>query len=210
MPLGDSITGTSCYPQQLSKKLRDARYTNFEFVGTVLNNQACNGAPNVQSEGHGGYLVRDLANGGSKAGELVSWFRMGRPDVVLMHFGTNDVWNAVPTQTILDAYGAVIDAARAENASVIVLLAQIIPMNPSGCGECESRVVALNAAIPDFAARKSTPASPIHVIDLHSVFDPAAFTSGSPDTSDGVHPTPAGAQKMTDAWYAALIGLDLL
>ncbi|HLV65127.1 MAG TPA: hypothetical protein VKY73_04920 [Polyangiaceae bacterium] len=30
---------------------------------------------------------------------------------------------------------------------------------------------------------------------------------GSPDTSDGVHPTPAGAQKTTDVWHDALISV---
>jgi len=54
VPLGDSITGTTCYPQLLSQLLIKAGRSNFTLVGSQLNNQACNGAPNVQSEGMAG------------------------------------------------------------------------------------------------------------------------------------------------------------
>lgn len=47
-PLGDSITGTTCGPQLLSRELKDKGHSNFSFFGNNLNNQSCNGAPNVQ------------------------------------------------------------------------------------------------------------------------------------------------------------------
>ncbi len=32
MPLGDSITGSTCYPQLLSKELIAKGHTNFDFI----------------------------------------------------------------------------------------------------------------------------------------------------------------------------------
>jgi lysophospholipase L1-like esterase len=203
-PLGDSITGTTCGPQLLSKELKDKGHSNFSFIGTNLNNQSCNGAPNVQTEGHGGYLVTDLVGTGMHASELGKWTSADKPDVVLMHFGTNDVWNNIAPATILGAYSTVLSSLRGASPQVIVFVAQIIPMNPNGCTACESRVEALNAQIPAWATSKSTAASPIYVVDQHSAFVAASYKPSSTYTSDGVHPNAAGGQLMADKWYAAL------
>jgi len=202
MPLGDSITETTCQTQLLWKKLRDNNHTEFDLVGSRPNQQACNVIdPDRDCEGHGGYLVRDLVGTGEHASEPAGWFSSGRADVVLMHFGTNDVWNSAAVQPgpILDAYSTLIDGLRAVNANVVVFVAQIIPMNPSGCGSCNANVNALNAAIPAWATGKSTTASPIYVVDQNTGFDTVS------DTGDGVHPNLAGSQKMADRWFDALV-----
>ena len=72
-------------------------------------------------------------------------------------------------------------------------------MKPSNCPQCGDRVVALNKAIPAWAAAKNTTDSPIVVVDCWTGFDPAK------DTGDGVHPNSAGNQKLADAWYAPLV-----
>jgi lysophospholipase L1-like esterase len=208
-PLGDSITGTTCGPQLLSKALIDHGKTNFTFVGSNLNNQSCNGASPVQSEGHGGYLVTDLAASGQHAAELPKWCESNEADLVLMQFGTNDVWNDRSPSAILAAYSTILSALRAVNANVIVLVAQITPLNPKDCSACESRVVALNSRIPDWATENSTAASPVSVVDLHSAFSAASYTSNSTYTADGVHPNAAGAQLIADKWYAALSALGV-
>jgi acyl-CoA thioesterase-1 len=209
MPLGDSITGTSCPPQLLSKQLRDNGHTNFIFVGGNLNNQACNGAPNVQTEGHGGYLVTDLVGSGLHAAELPQWCSTDRADVVLMMFGTNDTWSNKSTQSILDAYSVVLTDLRAVNPKVIMFVAQITPLNPAGCTTCETNVQNLNAQIPAWASSMSTTDSPVFVVDVHSAFTAAAYTPGSAYTIDGVHPNPAASALIADKWYTALVSRGL-
>jgi lysophospholipase L1-like esterase len=79
-------------------------------------------------------------------------------------------------------------------------------MNPSGCTDCETRVEALNAQIPVWAAGKSTPASPVYVVNVWSALQPASsYTPNSGNTSDGVHPNVAGSQRMADVWTAGLV-----
>jgi lysophospholipase L1-like esterase len=207
MPLGDSITATTCVPQLLAKKLNDNNHGPFTFVGTALNEQECGGAAFVRSEGHGGYLVTELM--GSRAGELTGWCARNEADVVLMHFGTNDVWSRKSTQSILDAYSAVLSALRAVNHKVIVFVAQIIPLNPENCPACGSRVVDLNSKIPAWAASKSTAESPVYVVDVHSAFAASSYVANSPYTQDGCHPNLAGSQLIADKWYAALLAKGL-
>jgi lysophospholipase L1-like esterase len=212
MPLGDSITGTTCYPKLLSKELIDKGHPNFTFVGTVLNNQGCgNGVDNVQTEGHGGYLVTYLISDANKSQgkgsltELTAW-AAEKPDIVLMEYGTNDAWNSISPDDITSAYSFVVDQFRGQNPNVIFFVAQITPMNPSGCTDCETRVEALNAQIPSWATGKSTAASPIYVVNVWSALQPAAsYTPNSTNTSDGVHPSAAGSQLMADKWTADLV-----
>jgi lysophospholipase L1-like esterase len=194
MALGDSITGSpGCWRARLWQRLTNTGFTNIDFVGT-LPPQGCGFTYDGENEGHGGFLATNVAD----QNQLVGWLAATLPDVVIMHFGTNDVWNNRSPATILTAFSKLVDQMRASNPSMKVLVAQIIPMNPSNCAECAQRVVALNQAIPGWAAGKTTAASPITVVDQWT-----GFNTGS-DTTDGVHPNAAGDQKISDRWYGPL------
>jgi len=191
MALGDSITGSpGCWRALLWQKLPAAKV---DFVGT-LPPQGCGFTYDGENEGHGGYLVTNVAN----QNLLVGWLAATTPGVVMMHFGTNDVWSNIPTSTILTAYGTLVGQMRASNPRMKILVAQIIPMNPSTCTECAARVVNLNAAIPAWAASLTTTASPITVVDQWTGFDDAT------DTYDGVHPNDAGNVKIANRWYPSV------
>jgi lysophospholipase L1-like esterase len=202
MMLGDSITSNTCYPQYISRDLISSGHTNFQFLGTVQNNQACS-ATNVQTEGHGGSLVTSLVTNGVASATLQGWLTNALPEIVVMHFGTNDIWSNQSPTNILTAYSGVIDAARAAVPNVIFFVAQIIPMAPTNCVACAARVTALNAVIPDWAASKSTSTSPIYVVDLWTGIDAAT------DTVDGVHPNFVGSQKMSNVLTPAITSKNL-
>ncbi|MBV1852990.1 cellulose binding domain-containing protein [Catellatospora tritici] len=194
MPLGDSITGSpGCWRALLWNRLQSAGYTNIDFVGT-LGPQGCGVAYDGDNEGHGGYLVTNVAD----QNQLVPWLAATLPDIVVMHFGTNDVWSNRAPSVILAAYSKLVDQMRAGNPNMKVLVAKIIPVNPPSCPECAQRTIDLNNAIPAWAAGKTTAQSPITVVDQWTGFNTAT------DTGDGVHPNAAGDQKMSDRWYPAL------
>lgn len=194
MPLGDSITGSpGCWRAILWNRLQDSGYRDIDFVGT-LGPQGCGQPYDGDNEGHGGALVTNVAD----QNQLPGWLAATDPDVVLMHFGTNDAWSGRSTSAILAAYDTLLNQMRANNPRMRVLVAQIIPMNPGTCPQCGQRVVDLNAAIPGWAASRSTAQSPVVVVDQWTGFSTAS------DTYDGVHPNASGDQKMADRWYAAL------
>ena len=195
MPLGDSITGSpGCWRALLWNRLQNTGFTDIDFVGT-LPPQGCGVAHDGDNEGHGGFLATNIAS----QNLLPGWLSATRPDVVLMHLGTNDVWNNRSPQQILAAFTTLVNQMRASNPAMRVLVAQIIPMNPANCPDCGNRVVAFNNAIPAWASGLSTAQSPITVVDQWTGF------STSADTTDGVHPNgTTGIQKMSDRWYPAL------
>lgn len=72
-------------------------------------------------------------------------------------------------------------------------VAQIIPL-PA----VDSKVRALNAAIPAWAASKNLTGSPVWVVDQWTNFTSA-------DLYDGIHPSASGDLKMADRFYPALV-----
>jgi mannan endo-1,4-beta-mannosidase len=223
MALGDSITGY-CYPQDLSLELTTNGHTNFTFIGTQTNNHGdcTKGAPaTLKTESHGGYGVTYLpanttrtpnpctkqSQGCGSYAELQTW-AAEKPDIVLMLYGTNDVWDGISSTTILSAYTAVLTEFRKQNPNVIFFVGQLIPLNPSSSC-CEASVESLNALIPGWATGQSTAASPVYVVNVWSAINPTTYVANSTFTNDGVHPNPVPSQAMADKWYAALIAHGL-
>ncbi|MEQ0564517.1 cellulase family glycosylhydrolase [Amycolatopsis sp. NEAU-NG30] len=196
MALGDSITGSpGCWRALLWQHLQQTGHTDVDFVGT-LPAPGCGVPYDGDNEGHGGFLATGIV----RDNQLPGWLAATHPDIVLMHLGTNDVWNNIPASAILDAYTTLLGQMRAANPATKLIVAKIIPMNPANCSACGQRVVELNNAIPAWAQAHSTAASPITVVDQWTGFDTAA------DTTDGVHPnSTTGIQKMESRWYPALV-----
>src|SRR5689334_10954091 len=114
MPLGDSITGgPGCWRALLWDRLQRTGFTNIDFVGTIPGG-GCSVAHDGDNEGHGGFLATGIAD----QNQLPGWLSATLPDIVLMHLGTNDVWNNVPTATIINAFGKLVDQMRVSNPSM--------------------------------------------------------------------------------------------
>nr|BFE63273.1 hypothetical protein GCM10020063_077990 [Dactylosporangium thailandense] len=198
MPLGDSITaGPGCWRAKLWHRLQTSGYTNIDFVGGVSDGGGCNPgyAYDFDHEGHGGYSATGIADNN----QLPPWLAAAAPDIVLMHLGTNDMWGGyIPLATKLAAFTKLVGQMRANNPAIKIIVAQIIPMSAAACATCPADVIALNNALPSWAAGLTTAQSPIVLADLWTGFDAVA------DTGDGVHPNDTGFQKMSDAWYPVL------
>jgi hypothetical protein len=193
MPLGDSITGSpGCWRGNLWDLIDEAGY-EVDFVGSL--SQACNPTgSDPDHEGHGGFQVTQSVNNGS----VRNWLERNTPDVLMMHFATNDVWSSIPPATILAAYTQIVADLRELNPDAVILVAQIIPLEPSNCADCPRRAIDFNAQIPAWAAGLTTAESPIIVVDQHTGFNPAV------DTYDGVHPDEDGYVKLAANWFEAL------
>ncbi|MPY56840.1 GDSL-type esterase/lipase family protein [Streptomyces spongiae] len=197
MPLGDSITGSpGCWRAVLWNRLQSTGYTDIDLVGT-LSHQGCGQAHDGDNEGHGGERVTDVADQNLLPARLAATL----PDIVVMHFGTNDVWSDIAPDRILAAYSRLVEQMRASNPDMKILVARLIPMNPGSCTACAQRVVDFNARIPDWAGATSTDRSPVAVVDQWTGFSTAT------DTYDGVHPNASGDDKIAARWYPALTAL---
>lgn len=130
------------------------------------------------------------------ASYITPWMRNARPDVVLIHLGTNDSWQGRPAAATVGSLGNIIDKVRQVNPGARIFLAQIIPATLPNLNGLASQV---NALIPGLAAAKTSAASPVTVVDQATGFNAAA------DTSDGVHPTQNGQNKMGARWFEAMV-----
>lgn len=162
-------------------------------MGTLAP-QGCGFTYDGENDGHGGYLATGIVS----ANQLPGWLAISQPDIVMMELGTNDVWSHLATATIIAAFSTLVDQMRAQKSTMRILVAQITPMNPSGCTDCAQGVIDLNKAIVAWAPTKSTAASPITVVDCWTGYNTTA------DTGDGVHPNDSGNAKLATCWYEPL------
>jgi uncharacterized repeat protein (TIGR01451 family) len=202
--LGDSITrGTNTYPSYRHplwiKLVGSGR--DFDFVGS--QNSIGDGNPvfpdykgqsfDSDHEGHSGWRADEIVAG------LPKWLESYTPDIVLLHIGTNDVFDDQSTQSTVNEIMQIIDVLRADNPSVKILLAKIIPTSYDQAKN--DRINDLNSQIEGLAAQKHTPASPVFVVDQNSGF------YAIQNTYDGVHPNGAGRMKMAQKWFQAVINV---
>jgi lysophospholipase L1-like esterase len=198
MPLGDSITaGPGCWRAYLWGQLQGGGYTNIDFVGSTSDGGGCNPgfAYDQDHEGHSGFSVTGIADGN----QLPPWLTAARPDIIVMHLGTNDMWGGwIPLETKITAMTKLIGQMRAYKANIKLVAAQIIPMDASGCTTCMSDVLAFNSALATLASNLSTAQSPITIVDQWTGFDVVN------DTYDRVHPVTSGFVKMANRFYPAV------
>jgi lysophospholipase L1-like esterase len=186
MPLGDSITyGTGDpggYRIGLWQRLVGGAYT-VDFVGSQSNGPA--GLGDHDHEGHPGWTIAQIdAN-------VVNWLTTYNPHSILLHIGTNDMTGnpagaADRLATLLDHI-----TTTAPNAEVFV--AQIIPL-----GWTSADLLNFNNAIPGIVQTRVAAGKHLHVVDMYHALTTADLSS------DGVHPTAAGYDKMSATWYNAL------
>jgi lysophospholipase L1-like esterase len=195
MPLGDSITQADSshdsYRRPLWKLLQSGGY-RVEFVGSENENHR--GGPPIRDfdldhEGHWGWRTDEVLS------NIGSWARAARPDVVLLHLGTNDALEGESPASTVSEIERIIDRLREANATVTVLVAKVIPTANTSWNRDIER---LNTEISPIASRKSTPTSIVTVIDQFSGFD------GQRDTYDGVHPNAGGESRMANRWFQSL------
>ncbi|HEY9906423.1 MAG TPA: SGNH/GDSL hydrolase family protein [Thermosynechococcaceae cyanobacterium] len=195
MPLGDSITQGDMihgsYRRSLWRRLREDGYL-VDFVGSTRQQLGGFLPPadfDRDHEGHWGWRVDEILP------RIEQWSQQARPDIVLIHLGTNDLASRQSIESTVGELQSLIQILRRVNPRVKVLIAQIIPLWGS-----EAQFQTFNAQIGQMAQQLTTENAPVIAVDQFSGFDPI---SGK-DTYDGCHPNASGEAKMVDRWFAAL------
>ena len=230
MPLGDSITAGDgpgaiddndpinplpSYRRDLWHGLTNAGYS-IDFVGsehgytnTTISDDLKDFDPD--HEGHAGKTAREINDPSSNLyinNLMTEHDGNNRPDVVLIHLGTNDIllneegsfrrpdqaYNpAVDDSFILNSIAGIIGQIKIKNPSVAILLAEIVPLE-------DEDVTFLNVKLKQHFSSVAG----VTMVDHYSGFDVTA------DTWDGIHASASGELKMADKWYKALIRLPIM
>ncbi|KAG9253642.1 SGNH hydrolase-type esterase domain-containing protein [Emericellopsis atlantica] len=197
MLLGDSITEITCWRPMVWNQIASAGLAgNVDLVGSMNDLQSSCSRPSgfdPDHEGHSGWQAYDIARN-----NINGWAQAQKPDIVQFMLGTNDVnIGKRDVNSILNSYSLIIDALRAANPSVKVVLDKLIPTSWS-----DQTIEALNNAIPGWVQQKTTNASPIVIADCSRA---AGFTNSMLNPADGVHPNNQG-----DQFIASKVGPQLI
>jgi len=121
------------------------------------------------------------------------------PDVAVIHLGTEDVVSSKAAagplaDGIVRNINQVIEALRAKNGNVQIVLSKVIPAKGK-----EEAIHLLNEKISQYAGSRSTSRHPVVLADPANGFDIARDL-----TTDGVLPNASGAKKMAVAFASAI------
>ncbi|MEV7630154.1 GDSL-type esterase/lipase family protein [Actinoplanes sp. NPDC089786] len=187
MPLGDSITWgdgsstTSSYRAALWQRLVGGAGLAVDYVGSGQSGSL----PDPDNEGHSGWRIEQIT------ASIDGWLATSRPDVVLLHIGTNDLNQNFDVANAPARLGTLLDRIHTGAPDAVVLVAQIVPALDA---TINSRITTFNAAVPSVLSSR---AAYTRLVDLNRTITTA-------DLNDTLHPNDAGYTKMADLWHAAL------
>ncbi|KAK4039824.1 family 3 putative carbohydrate esterase [Parachaetomium inaequale] len=198
MLLGDSITEITCWRPLVWNQITSAGLaSSVDFVGSMSNLQGKCSRPSgfdPNHEGHSGWQAYDIARN-----NIVGWVQDTKPDIIQFMLGTNDVnIGKRNVQSILDSYTTMLNAMRAANPRVKVIIDKLIPTSWS-----DATVEGVNNAIPGWVQAHTTSQSPVVIADCSRA---AGFTNAMLE-SDGVHPNNQGDQFLANQIGPKLIQL---
>jgi acyl-CoA thioesterase I len=196
MPLGDSITeaaaGHNSYRRDLFFNLTGAG-CQIDFVGSQTGVYGAPSAPNgdfdQNHEGHWGWRIDQIAS------QVEHYVAVASPDIVLIHLGSNDIFQGEHPANVAEELNDLIDRIRQTRPYTTIILAKLIPSFYRSEG-----INALNAMIDSVVSNRPSFYPPIIVVDQASWYQLS-------DNYDGVHPAPSGEAKLAARWSEAILSL---
>lgn len=206
MPLGNSITAGkgstnhSGYRRELYKKLVENGY-DIDFVGTQQNGIEYDF--DRDNEGHAGWFTDDPNSSKSILNNIYNWLDISKPDIILLHIGTNDISNYDTPINVSNEISMVLDEIdnweNDNNDDIIVLIAKIIRINPNG-GYYYQKIGELNEQIDQLVNNRKLLGDNLYLTDIES-----SLNYQTDMTIDNYHPNDLGYTKMANKWYSSLI-----
>ncbi len=186
LPLGDSITdgitAQGAYRTKLWKNITSNGLT-VDFVGSLTGGPSDLGDRN--HEGHSGWRIDQISN------NINSWMDTYKPQIVLLHIGTNDISQKYDLGNAPARLSDLVDKICAKLPTDGKLyVASIIPISYAD-------VRSYNSQVSTIIQNKSNQGKPVYLVDMYS-----ALTTN--DLADGVHPSANGYNKMGDVWFNAI------
>ncbi|KAL8838559.1 MAG: hypothetical protein Q9176_004956 [Flavoplaca citrina] len=197
LPLGDSITagfpgnpdlpGTpfNSYRKKLSELLNADGHT-INFVGSQRDGDFANN----RHEGESGAKISKISDNADRS-------LSERPNVVLLHAGTNDIG---VTPDAPQQLSNLIDKVLSVCPDAVVMVAAIIHREDPGADQMTAEY---NVEVRDnVQSRRDKAGQHVYPVDQY-----AAIVPGD-DIIDGIHPSPAGYDKMAEVWRSAIQQVD--
>ncbi|CAG8321699.1 unnamed protein product [Penicillium salamii] len=187
LPLGDSITNGfrssdgNGYREDLETILVNAN-NRVQMVGSLRSGTMAQN----ENEGHNGATIAQIATYTSAYDR--------RPNVVLLHAGTNDLNTPLEPSTAPQRLDSLVGQLVTALPDAIIIVARIVPSTNAGTS---TMIPQFDYAITDLMATRVQNGQHIVMVDM-----PSGVTTA--DLSDGLHPNDEGYNKMAIKWAIAL------
>jgi lysophospholipase L1-like esterase len=199
MPLGDSITaGVTDLPADRHTGYREPLWSQLiadgyhvDFVGSMVN------GPDTfdnDHEGHEGFRIGQLVEG-------ISVYLAAKPDVILLHAGTNDLLQGIAPEKAAQLLGVLLDRIHELRPSAYVVVASILPVRAANFYHASPHLFSdFNSHVEPLVAARAALGWRISHVDM------AAEVALKPFEFDslGIHPSPSGYARMAAVWRAEL------
>ncbi len=207
MAIGDSITegdgGECSFRKPLSQALLARNWCTAQFLGARYGNYATSSscaATSTPHEGRSGWRADEVT---PIVSSTVARFY---PDYVLIHLGSNDVFQGQSVASTISDINNIVDNVLSARPDATVLLAGIIPWSPTVLDNSGVDELAVSYDLAEQTAAlvssRAANGDDIHFVDMRPGFSSATMTY------DGVHPNSAGEAHMANAILAALDALN--
>ncbi|MGW1275657.1 GDSL-type esterase/lipase family protein [Streptomyces tsukubensis] len=187
MPLGDSITlgvgsgARTGYRPALAQMLaQDA--PDVQFVGSMQD------ADGTRHEGHSGWRIDQIS------ANIERWMEQAKPNLVLLHIGTNDMNRNHEVATAPQRLAGLIDQIHASSPQTAIVVASLVP---AADRTVQSRVDAYNRAIPGIVAERAQRGYRITQVSMS--------TLTVADLDDNLHPNDNGYRKMAASFHGGVV-----
>jgi lysophospholipase L1-like esterase len=190
MPIGDSLTDGFNVPGSYRIDLWSRLAADglcIDFVGSLSNGPTT--LPDKNHEGHSGWRIDQIADA------IGPWLTRGRPHVVLLLIGTNDVAQDYALDTAPGRLSALIDRILTALPESRLIVASIPRTSDT---VLTRRVEAYNAGLAAVVASKGARVSYV---------DAFGAIEASDLDPDGIHLTRVAYVKLAAAWHSAIRAL---
>ncbi|KAM5501266.1 hypothetical protein McanMca71_005380 [Microsporum canis] len=152
------------------------------FVDMIGSVKSGNMADN-DNEGHSGAVIDGIA---SHTGAYSQ-----KPNIVLLHAGTNDMNNPTSPNTAPARLGSLIDQILRACPDAVVLVALIIPATNA---DTNGRINLYNDEVASIVKSRFRSGKHVLLVDMNSMLTDSHL-------GDGLHPNDEGYSVMADAWF---------
>lgn len=191
MPLGDSITkgngsgDENGYRERLRNKLLRQAAISVDMIGSLSSGTMTDHS----HEGHSGKYLADIE----------TYWELSvraRPNVVLIHAGTNNMDKAVELASCPDIMESILDGLFAKAPDAVLVVAPIIFAKSV---EMQKNTDAFNKKLKVIVETKQKAGK-------HILLAPIDITTA--DLADDKHPNDKGYEKMANAWLEGIVDAD--